>query len=106
VSEADDLSLLPAAVAAAAVVDANGEIWWPLSRAAEAIDALADVGRVVLGVDLRTYDDDGQFIEVAWSDFRPIGRDDVEHSRQFALASLARPDVKGNAALITWRDNG
>ncbi len=102
-STVDDLASLPHEVAAAANVDANGEVWWHAQNAERAINALADTGLVVLGLDLREYDDQGNFFETAWSDYRPSGNNDVEEARTAALAALRRPDRSGNAVLITWQ---
>jgi hypothetical protein len=81
-------------------VDDNGEVAWPKAEAAAVVNALADAGRVVLGLDLRTYDADG-VLEVAWSDF---GGSDPEAARQAALVCLAREDFPAELewVLITW----
>lgn len=102
VSADDDLAKLPVEVAEAAHVDPNGEVWWQADDAEQAVNALADAGLIILGLDLRDYEDDGRFFEVAWSSFEPTGSDDVERAREAALAALARPDRTGNAVLITW----
>jgi hypothetical protein len=102
VSAPDDLALLPTDVAESANVDANGEVWWHTAHAGRAINALADAGLVILGLDMREYDDTGAFVEWAWSDYRPYGRDDVASARSAALAALDKPDRTGNAVLITW----
>jgi len=98
----EDLGL-PALVRSAANVQDNGEVVWPLDHAAEAINALADAGQVVLGLDVRDYDGTGRFIEVAWSSFDPDGLDDVERGRGHALAALQRPGMPGSSILITWQ---
>lgn len=61
---------------------------------------------VILGLDLRDYAEDGSFAEVAWSDFRPTGTNDVERSMMAARDALARPDRVGDAVLITWERSG
>ncbi|PVG83489.1 hypothetical protein DDE18_09450 [Nocardioides gansuensis] len=61
---------------------------------------LAGAGRVVLGLDMRDYDDDGSFVEIAWSVYE--GADPVE-AREAALRALARDELPGDWALITWR---
>lgn len=99
----DDLRLLPPGVASAATVDANGEVWWRSADADTAVNALADAGLVILGLDLREYDDDGRFYETAWSAYQPTGSGDVEAARWAALTALARPERTGNAVLITWQ---
>jgi hypothetical protein len=103
VSAADDLASLPPDLAESANVDDNGEVWWRSDAAERAVNALADAGRVILGLDLREYDNDGRFFETAWSAFEPTGSNDVERGRSAALAALARPDRTGNAVLITWQ---
>src|SRR4051812_26236185 len=85
---ADDLASLPDNVAGAAHVDDNGEVWWPSDEAERAVHALANAGHVILGLDLREYDAEGRFYEIAWSTFQPTGDDDVERSRAAALAAL------------------
>jgi hypothetical protein len=102
VSAAEDLVKLPADVAESAHVDTNGEVWWQGQDAERAVDALADAGLVILGLDLRDYGGDSRFFETAWSSYGPTGSDDVERARVAALAALARPDRTGNAVLITW----
>ena len=102
-SASDDLASLPPDVVETAHVDDNGEVWWRLEHTERAINALADAGLVILGLDLREYDDGGHFLEVAWSAFQPTGSDDVECGRAAALAALARPNRTGNAVLVTWQ---
>jgi len=103
----DDLLRLPPLVAEAATVDENGEVWWTAQYGEAAINALADAGFVILGLDLREYDSAGHFIEVAWSDYRHTGLRDVELGRAAALEDalpdflprigddVARPTVQG-----------
>jgi hypothetical protein len=71
-----------------------------LRDAPAALSELAESGRVVLGVDMRDHDDDGTFIEVAWSVY--IGADPGE-AREAALRAPARDALPGEWALITWR---
>lgn len=97
---ADDLAVLSDELRSKARVDPNGEASWHVRDAPAVLGALADAGRVVLGLDLRDYDDDGTFIEVAWSVYN--GADPVE-ARQAALEALAREGLPGDWALITWR---
>jgi hypothetical protein len=100
---ADDLRFLPADVQASARPLDNGEVCWPLSHVAEAVNALADAGRIVLGLDVRDYQDDGTFFEVPWSDFQPLGQaDDVERAREHAQAALLRSDLPGSWLVVTW----
>jgi hypothetical protein len=67
-----------------------------------AVGALADAG-LILGLDLREYDDDGKFYEIAWGEYERTGRGDVEQALRAALVALARPDRTGDAVLITWQ---
>jgi hypothetical protein len=53
----------------------------------------------VLGLDVRDYDADGRFVEIAWSDY---DGDDVTEARDAALSALSRGDVPGEWILITW----
>lgn len=96
----DDLDALPLPLRLSARVDANGEVAWPRTDAAAAVNALADAGRVVLGLDLRTYDADG-VMEIPWS---ASGWGDPERARQAALAALAREDMPTDVewVLVTW----
>jgi hypothetical protein len=98
-----DLETLPEQVQASARVEANGEVCWPLSHVAEAINALADAHHIVLGLDVRDYDDDGAFVEVAWSVFEPTGRSgDVDAAREHALSALLQPELPGSWFVVTW----
>jgi CHASE2 domain-containing sensor protein len=109
-----DLSALPKAVQAAARVDANGEVSWPDSSAADAINALSDAGAVVLGLDLRFYDANDTFFEIAWSSFepdasKPAAANEAD-AREAALGVLARideeeppEDTVERRILVTWR---
>jgi hypothetical protein len=60
-----DLDILAAALSDSARCDLNGEVAWPLADAPAVINALADGGRLILGLDLRTYDEEGRIWEVA-----------------------------------------
>ena len=103
---ADDLALLPEEVRRTAWVQSNGEVSWPFEEAAGAIEALAEAGFVILGLDVRFQDD--QFTrETAWSAFEPARvehDEDVLAGRDAALEALARPDTReyGDWILITW----
>jgi hypothetical protein len=96
---ADDLSVLQSRIQASARVDANGEVSWPVNHAPEVIETLAENGRLVLGLDLRRYDDDGSFYEYAWSSF---DGQNVMAARDAALLALRRDDLPGDWVLITW----
>ncbi|MCE4026012.1 hypothetical protein LXM50_08505 [Microbacterium sp. Au-Mic1] len=96
---ARDLDLVPASVKQTAMVETNGEVLWPLAHAVEALDALARAGLVVLGLDVRKYDEDGRFIEVAWSAYD--GEDPMK-AREHGLTALSRVDIPGDWVLVTW----
>lgn len=97
---AKDLEALPASLRRSARVELNGEIRWPVADAADAVRALAEAGRVVVGLDIRNYDDSGRFIEVPWSDYDDS---DPEAARAAALDALQRGDLPGDWVLVTWR---
>lgn len=97
---ADDLGVLPAELRSRARIDSNGEVSWHVRDAPGVLTELAGAGRVVLGLDMRDYDDDGTFLETAWSVYD--GGDPVE-AREAALGALARADLPGDWTLITWR---
>ena len=97
---ADDLPVLSDAVRSRARVDPNGEVSWHVRDAPTVLRELAEAGRVVLGLDVRNYDDDGTFVEIAWSVYN--GVDPVE-ARESALEALARDELPGDWTLITWR---
>lgn len=96
---ARDLDLVSASVKQAAMVETNGEVLWPLAHAVEAVDALARAGHVVFGLDVREYDEDGRFVEVAWSAY---DGDDTMKAREHALAALSRGSIPGDWVLVTW----
>ena len=95
---ADDLDVLPGPLRASARVEPNGEVAWSLADAPAVINALADAGRLVLGLDLRSYEG-GQTFEVPLSDH---SGESVEPARREALAALQRDDIPGEWVLITW----
>ena len=99
---ADDLGVLPASLQSSVRITDGGEVLWPLTQAADAINALADARRIILGLDLRDYADDGSFVEIAWSSFQPEGADAVEGGRRDALTALRRPELPGSWVLVTW----
>lgn len=98
-----DLSMLPDDVRDAARVRENGEVEWPLADTPSAIDALAGAGRIVLGLDLRSYPD-GNTREISWSAFEPNsdGVADIEEARQAAHAALARDNFAEYRPLAEW----
>ena len=97
---ADDLGVLSDELRSQARVHPNGEVSWHVRDAPAVLSELAEAGRVVLGLDMRDYDDDGSFLEIAWSVYN--GSDPVE-ARDAALGALARDEIPGDWALITWR---
>lgn len=100
---ASDLECLPSDVQAAARVDGNGEVCWAISHVTVALDELARANRVVLGLDVRDYSEDGTFFEIAWSSFEPTGSpDDPKNAREQARSALMRPNLPGDVILVTW----
>lgn len=97
---ADDLGVLSEELQSQARVHPNGEVSWDVRVAPAVLSELAEAGRVVLGLDMRDCEDDGTFFEVAWSVYN--GSDPVE-AREAALGALAREELPGDWALITWR---
>jgi hypothetical protein len=102
VSTEEDLALLPGEVGTAAKVLDVGEAEWPPRLARRAINALADAGLVLRGLDYQRYDVSGLVVE---SDpitlYEPDGRDDVERSRQRLLEGLACLRA-GDMPVIVW----
>jgi hypothetical protein len=96
----DDLGVLSDQLRSRARIEVNEEVSWHVRDAPAVLSELAEAGRVVLGLDIRDYDDDGTFLEVAWSVYN--GADPVE-AREAALAALVRDELPGDWALITWR---
>ena len=89
----DDLVQLGRPVRDSVIVLDNGKMLWPFDAAGDAIDDLARLGRVVLGVDARERNDAGLVTEVPISDYQPK-RDatDVERGRQEAHDGVARAE--------------
>lgn len=73
---ADDLAILSDDLRSRARVDTSGEVAWHIQDSPAVLTELADAGRVLLGLDLRDYDDDGSGLEVPWSVYE--GEDPVE----------------------------
>jgi hypothetical protein len=90
-------------------IDPNGEVAWPRADAPRAVEALAAAGCVVLGLDLRAYDEDKAILELAWTSFdRSIDdANPAESSRAAAFAALRRADAEGfhdnEWVLVTWQ---
>src|SRR2546425_6746428 len=86
---AADLAELPDHVRTSAVVLDNGEVLWPFDTATDAINELARLNRVVLGVDARERDDSGLVTEVPLSIYEPSGSPaDVDRGRDLAIAAV------------------
>lgn len=96
---ADDLSFLPSDLQSGARCDANGEVSWHVSQASDVIRALAEAGRKVLGLDVRNYETDDAFTEVAWTSYSGC---DVRQARDYALNALSSGDLPGEWVLVTW----
>lgn len=101
-----EVHALPEEIAREARFDGS-EVMWPRPAAVDAIQALAEQGHVVLGLDLRRYEADGRFYEVAWSAYEPSGSEDAPAGGAAALAALQRPNIVEmdgyDWVLITWR---
>lgn len=97
-SAAADLAELPDRVRTSAVVLDNGEVLWPFDVAIEAINELARLNRVVLGVDARERNDRGIVTEVPLSIYEPAGRSaDIDQGRIRAIEAVGRAE-----ALTGW----
>jgi hypothetical protein len=101
-----DLAALPDAVRAAAHVFHNGEVAWPNDDAESAIKALADTGKLILGLDARTLHPDGGVMEIpvsAWEK-QPgeTAQEAIERARCEALDTLAFAKSEGTHVLVTW----
>ncbi|MCP2048982.1 UNVERIFIED_ORG: hypothetical protein J3D58_003054 [Paenarthrobacter nicotinovorans] len=94
-----DLSFLHPDLQNGALRDPNGEVSWPAPQASAVIEALADSGRLVLGLDVRDYQSDGTFIELPWWSYTGS---DVQEARASAVAVLGHGDLPGEWVLITW----
>ncbi|MGO8960608.1 MAG: hypothetical protein ACLQFR_25010 [Streptosporangiaceae bacterium] len=86
----------------------GGEVMWPLDVAGEAVNALADAGHVVLGVDARQGDDSGLETDVPLSVYEPIENIRMaDDGRQSAPATIARAEAITGwvqpLILLTWR---
>jgi len=110
-----DLSLLPSELLSSAIRTETGEVMWPLAVAPAVVNTIADAGRLILGLDLRSDGGGGTATGLAtrlpWSSFRPeaVGRDArIEAAREDALKALKRRrtdmgEMSGyDWILITW----
>jgi len=96
---ADDLVALSDELRSRARVDSNGEVSWHVDDTPSTLRELAAAGRVVLGLDVRDYDETGSFVEIAWSVFE--GSDPIE-AGDAAMEALLRDGLPGDWVLITW----
>lgn len=94
-----DLTVLSAGLQSRVRIDDNGEVSWQLGDAPAVIGELAQAGLVVLGLDMREYDEDESFLEIPWSVYE--GADPVA-AGDAALQALAREQVPGEWVLVTW----
>jgi hypothetical protein len=80
---------------------------WPYIDAVQAVNALADAGRVLLEGDVRPQGSPDAVNEIPISDYGPSGDDDAERGRQSALAAILRAETISGLArpyvLLTWR---
>jgi hypothetical protein len=107
---------LPPTIRAEARIHENGEVSWPAAIAGDAISALAAIGCVVLGTDVRLYEPDGDFVEIAWSALsneRIADPDPIQDGLNQALDALARwhrseyADTEADVwVLVTWQPPG
>jgi hypothetical protein len=96
----DDLGILSTELQSRARIADNGEVSWHVRAAPAVLGELAQAGRVVLGLDVRDYDEDGTFLEVAWSVYEG---EDPSAARDAALHALARDGLPGEWVLVTWQ---
>ncbi len=101
-----ELAALPDAVRSTAYVFDNGEVAWPNDAAEAAINALADIGQRILGLDARTLFADGGVMEIPISAWEPAPNESdeeaVESARQEALSALPSAQSEGTHVLVTW----
>jgi hypothetical protein len=107
ISELDpDLAALPDAIRVAAHIFRNGEVAWPNDSAEAAINALADNGKLILGLDARTLFPDGGVMEIpvsAWAERSgETAEEAIERARREALEALPTARSEGSHVLITW----
>lgn len=97
------LDLLPEDVRTSARIDSNGEVSWRLEDVPRALAALSDARLVVLGLDTRSYEEDGGIIEIPFADFSSSPMT-PEQARDEALSVLSDyAGELGDWILITWR---
>jgi hypothetical protein len=111
-----DLSVFgPELRAAARFTNGGKEVMWPRDSIEGVVNAIADQGLFVLGLDLRSDGEGavppGLSTEVPWSAYRPDSASragDVEDARRQALEALHRPGLaempEYRWMLVTWSD--
>lgn len=102
-----DLTRLSSRVREAAIVNPNGEVRWAADIALEAINELADMGSLILGLDIWP-DEEGEITEAPLSAY-PGGATeaDIEPARIHAIKALRRVQGFGwsnSRILVTWAD--
>jgi hypothetical protein len=99
------LAQLPEDVRHEAHVFDNGEVAWPNEHAFSAINALANAGMRILGLDAQTLYPDGGVMEVpvsAWRETASPRDEQVEQCRAESLEALPFAIEQGTHVLITW----
>lgn len=103
---ASDISFLPEDLRAAARFWSNGEVMWPKALAERVIGEIADSGRIIYGLDVESYADDGTFMEAPWSACEPdrslTHQANVERAREAALAAVARIEPRRDRFHDDW----
>jgi hypothetical protein len=118
----EQLRVLPDEVCRTARVYENGEVAWPNHHAEAAVNALADAGFLIQGLDARRHPADGGVQETPISDYgialiytekqglhnapEPKVEPTVEARRQVALADLPAAFDEGEYVLITYSEPG
>lgn len=113
-----ELGILPGDIQKTAHIYENGEVAWPNDKAEAAINALADAGFLILGLDARKQLPGGGFQESPVRDYgialrytadkglhnadQPHVEASVEARRGVALSHLPRAFEEGDYVLITY----
>jgi hypothetical protein len=95
----DDMAVLSEDLQRRARSNINGEVSWSAEDMPQVLGELSIAGRVVLGLDVRDYDDHGSFTEVAW---RAYEGSDAAEARDRALTALESKPLPGRWVLVTW----
>lgn len=117
-----ELTALPDKVRDAAHIYDNGEVSWPNDDAEAAVNAIAEAGFLILGLDARRHFPDGGVQETPVSDYgialrytkeqglhnadEPRVEPTVEARREAALESLPFAFEEGDYVLITYTPPG